>query len=289
MYNSLVLKFFGAGRDDADRLYVSLGGFPIYVYGIIIACAILVAFLVGAWLCKKVGYRDSIAYLILLFAVPIGIVLARAYYIIFDGAGQYKTFLDIINIRNGGMAIYGGIIGGALGIFIVSRIKRCGDFTLTDIVVMVVALAQAIGRLGNLANMEAYGVATAHHVPPFTVDIHGTPHLATYFLESMMNLIGFGVMLFLFFYLRRHKRYRWGFTSGFYLVWYGVARMIVEPFRTDSLLIHGSSQMIFNRVSFVLSIALVALGVLLLVATRMHWTSQENTKCQKPQAPKTPF
>jgi phosphatidylglycerol:prolipoprotein diacylglycerol transferase len=207
--------------------------------------------------------------------VPLGIVFARVYYIIFSNWSYYQTFVDVINIRAGGMAIYGGIIGGALGLVIVSRIKKVGFFVLADVVVMCVLLAQGIGRWGNFVNKEAYGSEVAKHVPPFTVDIYGVPHLATYLYESILNFIGFGVLLYLFFYLRKRNQFSWGMISGLYLVWYGVSRAIIEPMRADSLLIFGhTNRIIFNRVSFMLSIALIAVGVLIFTASRKKWTSQ---------------
>ena len=260
----------------------SVFGVEIFVYGIIIAVAILAAFVTGLLLFKRVKYNENIAYLILALTVPLGIILARAYYVAFS-AHNFDTFRSVIAIREGGMAIYGAIIGGAFGLFIAARIIKCGFYTLADIVVMCVILAQSIGRWGNFVNQEAYGIATSNHVPPFTVLIGGQAHLATFFLESILNLVGFAIMIYLFLRWTRAGTYRWGTMSAFYLIWYGVVRAIIEPFRTDSLLIAGTNEIVFNRVSFVLSIALIVLGVLLLLATRFGKVSQENTKCLKQQ------
>jgi len=284
----------------------SVFGFDIYVYGIIIASAILAAFVVGVLIFHFIGYKTDIAFLILLLSVPLGIVLARAYFVAFT-SHQFNTFWDVINIRAGGMAIYGGIIGGALGIFIAARIMKVGFYSLADIVVITVILAQAIGRWGNFVNAEAYGVGVVNHVFPFTVLIddgccdkgYPHPHLAAFFLESMMNLIGFFVMIFLFLdiklrkkdeelgttiwgvTIKKREKHRWGTISAVYLIWYGLVRAIIEPFRTDSLLIFGSNEIVFNRVSFMLSIALVILGVLLLLAVKFGYVSQENQGCLK--------
>ena len=157
----------------------SIFGIDIYVYGVIIALGILTAFFVTLLIFKFIGYKEDIAYLILLIAVPLGIICARIYYVLFSDWSTYHSFLDVINIRAGGMAIYGGVIGGAFGVWIVSRIKKVGLFTIGDIAVMVLILAQSIGRWGNFVNKEVYGVKVAHSVPPFTVDIYGETHLAT--------------------------------------------------------------------------------------------------------------
>jgi phosphatidylglycerol:prolipoprotein diacylglycerol transferase len=250
-------------------------GIQIYLYGVIIASAILAAFLVGLFISKKMNYKEEIAYLILLICVPCGIVAARVYYVVFSDWSLYNSFFDIINLRAGGIAIYGGVIGGAIGLFAVSRIKKCGFFTLADIVVICLILAQSIGRWGNFTNREAHGFAVGFDFFPLTVNIDGQAYLATFFYESILNFIGFFVLLFVF--LKKQKK--WGVTSACYLIWYGVVRACIEPLRTDSLLVFGSNPVIFNRVSFLLSIALVVLGMVLLVAVKKSLTSQENSEC----------
>jgi len=266
----------------------SIFGVEIFVYGIMIALAILSAFICGLLIFKKLKYDENIAYLILAICLPLGIILARLYFVAFHGSVQ--SFADVFDIRSGGMAIYGGIIGGALGLFIVARIKKVGFYTLADVVVICVILAQAIGRWGNFFNIlgdrpEGIGVQVSNHVPPFTSLVDGVPHFSFWFFESILNFIGFGVMLWLFFWLRSKGKYRWGIISGVYLVWYGLTRAVLEAFRTDTLLIFGSNQIVFNRVSFVLSIALVILGMLLLWAVKRGYVSQENNACIKNQQP----
>jgi len=272
-----------------------IGSLPISVYGIIIAAAILVAFLVGLLLFKKLKWRDDTAFLILFICVPLGIVCARLYYVLFS-LHEFTSFWQIFQIWNGGIAIYGAVVGGAFGLWLVARIKKVGFFVLADVVVICLILGQAIGRWGNFFNQEVYGFAVQNHVPPFTVEIDGRygtrtcdcagescVHLATFFLESVMNLIGFGVMLFLFFRLRNRGKYRWGFASGFYLVWYGITRAILEPLRDPHyiLKIAGNNPIVFNQVSFMLSIALIALGVIILYFTWKKKTSQVTPEATK--------
>jgi len=243
--------------------------FPISVYGIIIAVAILAAFVTVILLFRYLGWRDDLPYLILLLAVPCGIVGARIFYVFFSDWSMYQSFFDVINLRRGGLAIYGAVIGGAAGLYAVCRWKKVGFMALADVIVIGLIFAQGIGRWGNFVNNEAYGFAVDNHVPPFTVLIYGTPHLATFFYESIMNFIGFGVMLFLFLYLRKTGKYKTGTILAVYLIWYGVTRAIIEPLRTDSLLIIGSAnEFILNRVSFVLSLAIIIAGVVLLYIAR---------------------
>jgi len=286
---------------NSDKTGFLIGSFEVRFYGIIIAFGILVAFCVALWLFNKANYKEELAYLILVIVVPLGIIFARAYYVIFDpDKSNYQSFWDVINIRGGGIAIYGAVIGGALGLLIVARIKKCGWFTLADICAICLIIAQSIGRWGNYANREAHGIKVAHNMFPFTIPYDNLgatgPFLATFFIESMLNLIGFGVLLFIFFKnpkiekskknkgfviaLKGRNEYKWGTVTAWYLIWYGIVRMIIEPFRTDSLLMPWShSESMFNRVSFLLSIALIAVGVLVLVAVKKGWISQENQSC----------
>ena len=251
------------------------GLFDIYVYGVIIAAAILVAFLVGVFLVKRAGIKEDIAYWILLICVPIGIAGARIYYLLFDSS-VITNFGSFFDIRGGGMAIYGAVIGGALGLLLVSRIKKQGFFRLTDICVVVLILAQSIGRWGNFVNQEAYGVATEISTFPFAVwiDAENGYHLATFFYESFFNFIGFLVLLFIYLKSTDKSQYnrrgnprdpegwisRPGITTACYLIWYGIVRACIEPLRTDSLMLFDTV-----RVSLLLSIVLVILGVVLLV------------------------
>ena len=263
------------------RNSLQIGNFHIYYYGMIIAIAILVAFAIGLLMFRVVGYKDEIAYMILILCVPLGIIGARLYYVIFSDWSMYNSFFDVINMRGGGMAIYGGIIGGALGLFIVARIKKCGFFTLADLCVVGLILAQSIGRFGNFVNQEAYGFAVGVHVPPFTVNIDGQAHLATWFFESMLNLIGF-VVLFIWYTMKlKREKYVWGTGSAMYLIWYGVTRAIIEPLRNDSLTMFGSSTFLLNRVSFMLSLAIIIAGVVLYICAKKGLVSQENKECLK--------
>jgi len=274
------------------------GLFDIAYYGVIIATGIIVAFGVGLFLLKKANYKDDIAYLIILICVPLGFVFARLYYITFDGWGNYKTFMDVIAVWNGGIAIYGGVIGAAIGLIIITKaIKKCGFFTVADIGVICLIIAQSIGRWGNFVNDEAYGLCVNSKVViPFVVPGNDCPtcggvqnHIGTFFIESMLNLIGFALLLYIFLKTQKVRdsnsaetaktRNKWGVTTACYLIWYGVVRAIIEPLRMDSLLMFGDNPIIFNRVSFMLSLALIIMGVLLLWAVKRGWISQENKKC----------
>lgn len=233
-------------------------GTEIRWYGVTIAMAILVAFSICLYLFKKVGYKESTAFEILLVTVPISIVGARLFFIMFEG-GNFFAF------RSGGMVIYGGIIFAAVALFLYTKFARkIGYFTVTDIIVIGLILAQAIGRWGNFFNIqggyyEGYGIATnGPHIPPFTSIVRGEPHLSMWFLESLFNLIGFMVLLRIF---TRQKKF--GTTTASYMIWYGVLRTILEALRGDALYI-GANDIFISRISVLISLGLVIAGCVIL-------------------------
>jgi len=265
----------------------TLFGLDIRFYGLIIAASILVAFFLGQWLYKKLGYKDDIGYHILLIGVPLGIIGARVFYVIF-----FPGEIALFDIRGGGMAIYGAVLMGILAVFIYARIRRVGFFTLTDGLAIVLILAQSIGRWGNFFNQEAYGLEIGFHFFPITVMIGDTPHLATFFYESFFNMVGFVLLTRIFFKtlftssdesctkLQRVNNFlfpkKFGTTTAWYFIFYGLVRSIIEPLRTDSLTFFGESTFILNRINFVLSLLLIAVGVIILVLNHKGLISQNN-------------
>jgi len=246
-----------------------IGGTAIFWYGIIIATSILVAVFVGSWLCKKIGYKDEIPFEVMLVTVPIGILFARIYYILFSG-GDFSNFFDI---RGGGIAIFGGIIGACLGVWIYSRIKKCGFFAITDILVICAILAQSIGRWGNFFNTEVYGLETSFDLFPLTVvGMSGNSYLALFFYESILNLIGFFVLLQVF-----SKQKKIGTTSAVYLIWYGVVRAILEPLRSNAFILSAG----ILPVSLITSILAIAIGCVILYLNHKNKIPQNNESLYK--------
>ncbi|MCM1403922.1 MAG: prolipoprotein diacylglyceryl transferase [Prevotella sp.] len=249
-------------------------GCHIAYYGVIIASGLLIGIILCDFLCRKKGYNSNLPYILVLLLVPLAIFGARLYYILFSDQLTMADFFDFSNGGLQGLAIYGAEIGGLLGIIIYCTIKKCSVFAITDLVVPSLILGQSIGRWGNFFNQEAFGVATDWHCFPFTVYIDALHeyHLATFFYESILNFIGFWVLLTVFF-----KRKKIGTTTAVYLIWYGIVRAIIEPMRTDSLLFPGTTaDFVFNRVSFVLSIALCVAGVVLLFLNKKGKISQND-------------
>ena len=249
-------------------------GLHIAYYGVIIATGLLIGIILCDFLCRKRGYDNNIPYVLVLFVVPLAILGARLYYIVFSDQLTLADFFDLSNGGFQGLAIYGAEIGGLLGVVIYCCIKKCSIFAVTDFIVPSLILGQSIGRWGNFFNQEAYGIATNWHFFPFTVYIDAVEeyHLATFFYESILDFIGFWILLTVFWKQKKH-----GTTTATYLIWYGVVRALIEPLRTDSLLFPGTTaDFVFNRVSFVLSIALVMVGVVLLVLNKKGKLSQND-------------
>ncbi len=228
-----------------DKVAFTVFGISIYWYAILISIGIIAAVIVAGICAKRRNMPTDTPIDLCLLAVPLGLIFARLYYVLFS-LDYYKTFADVINIRNGGLAIPGGIIGGLLGIFIYSLIKKKKIWGYLDIVAPGVALAQAIGRWGNFFNQEAYGTAVTNPKLmffPFAVRIedcsdtgcniaaqHG--HLATFFYESMICLVLFIVLMIM---LKRVKRNGDIFLT--YLAVYTFERAGIEQLRTDSLML----------------------------------------------------
>lgn len=239
----------------------------IQVYGLLIAAAVAVA----GWLCtreeKRLDLPRDTGLDLVLYAVPLAVVFSRLYYAAFAWGQFAQQPLRILHIWEGGLAIYGGVIGGAFGVWILSRRKKISFVLLADVVAPALLLGQAVGRWGNYFNGEAFGYPVtnaAWQFFPAAVLVDGSWHMATFFYESLWNLIGFA-----FLYANR-KRFqmngRWGHVFLWYLAWYGLGRMYIEGLRTDSLM-WGAV-----RVSQLLSL-LVCAGGLAVIAhnLRAEW------------------
>ena len=200
----------------------------------------------------------------ILIAFPLAIVGARLYYVIFEW-GYYSQHLgEIFAIWNGGIAIYGGLLTGALVLYLFSRRRLIEPIDFLDIAAPSVMIAQSIGRWGNFFNQEAYGTAvkSLNYLPSFIRDqmyIDGSYRQPTFLYESIWNLLGFLLILI----LRRKPQFlRQGEITAFYLIWYGFGRMIIEGMRTDSLMFAGL------RVSQWLSMILILVGFAIIIYQR---------------------
>jgi phosphatidylglycerol:prolipoprotein diacylglycerol transferase len=245
------MKFIQSSPDFSIAFII--GGLPIFWYGIIIAGAIMVAFLICSYIFKKRGYIEDIPFELLFILIPLGVLGARLYYVLFSD----ETFSNFFQIRNGGIAIYGAVIAGGVGLFLYAKYRRkCGFYVLADIVVLGLIAAQVIGRWGNFFNAELYGLEVSRHIPPFTVDIAGSgAHLALFFYESILNLIGFVILLRIF-----TRTNRTGLTTAIYQIYYGTVRLILEPLRTDDFILHSGSSI---HISILIVSLVAAVGIII--------------------------
>ena len=227
--STLSFPGLGIGEFTIDSVAFTIFGREIAWYGVIITFGIILSAIYGISRAKIEGISADDMLDVILVAVIVSVIGARLYYVIFYG--NYHSFYDVIAIWNGGLAIYGAVIGGALALLVMAKIKKLKALKLLDIGASSIILGQAIGRWGNFMNAEAYGYETEL---PWRMGIHsfGDPIFVhpTFLYESLWNLLGF----FLLWYLYKKKRYD-GQIFLLYLAWYGFGRMFIEGLRTDSL------------------------------------------------------
>ena len=240
---------------EIDRVAFRLFGMDVYWYGIIIAVGFLLAVLYCFKYAKRYAIDPDDLTNMLLFAVPLSIIGARTYYVVFMYNEYYYGQPALwYRIWDGGMAIYGAIIMGVLTCVVYCYIRRIRMGTMLDLCVMGLLIGQCIGRWGNFVNGEAYGTVT--YAYPWIMQVNGGPSVHPCFLyESVWNLVGF---LILHFYSK--KRRYCGEIFLIYVAWYGIGRGLIEGLRTDSLYLWGTSLRISQAIGYIT--AILALGVL---------------------------
>ena len=232
--------------------------FSIRWYGVLICFAFILCIVLGLLSCKKNGIESNDLLDYILVTIPSAIIGARLYYVAFTWEYYSAHPAEIVQIWNGGLAIYGGIIGAAIGLIIMSKVKKQPALKIIDFIIPYVALGQGIGRWGNFINQEAYGGAT--DLPwgmtgsVIQQEFGSTLVHPTFFYESMWCFITFAVLMILRGKLKKH-----GQSLCVYCIMYGTERAFVEGLRTDSLY-WGSV-----RVSQALSIILIVLAVAALI------------------------
>lgn len=247
-------------RFDFSPVAFKIFGIEIRWYGIIIAIGFLCGFLVSWYISKKENLDDEVLLDVSIITTPVAIIFARAYYVIFNFNQFRYDIKSIFAIRQGGLAIYGGVIGAVLSVFVYSKIKRIDFFKICDVGVIGLILGQAIGRWGNFANREAYGYETTL---PWRMEIYSIEagkriqvH-PTFLYESLWDFLVFVLLLI----LRRYKK-KDGETLGFYLILYSLGRFFIEGLRTDSLMLAHF------RISQIVAIICIAIGLLIVLKSR---------------------
>jgi prolipoprotein diacylglyceryl transferase len=250
MFNlEILIKILGG---IMDPVAFTIFGIDIMWYGVLISLGVLLGVIFALRECKRIGFKEDDLLDFLLIAIPSAIVGARAYYVIFSWDYYSKNPGEIINIRNGGLAIHGALIAGVIVGVIFCRIRKINVLKLLDIVMPSVALGQAIGRWGNFINQEAHGGPTNL---PWGIMVNGQKVHPTFLYESIFD---FCIFLFLMWF-RKNKKTTDGQVLGLYLILYSAGRFLVEGLRTDSLMFLGM------RVAQLISLASVLAGVLLLL------------------------
>ena len=191
------------------------------------------------------------------------------YYVIFNWAQYKNNLLDIFKVWEGGLAIHGGLIFGAITLYVYCKKNKANTLKIIDMALPSVIIAQATGRWGNFFNSEAHGMATSlsklqsMHIPSFIIrgmKIDGVYYHPTFLYESIWCLIGFVILLI----IRRNKYTKLGTITGTYLMWYSFGRFFIEHLRTDSLMIGGF------RVAQIISIMLFIVGLVLIINNKRH-------------------
>ncbi|WEV40439.1 prolipoprotein diacylglyceryl transferase [Lactobacillus sp. ESL0681] len=248
----------------------NLGGLSVRWYGIIMAVAIVLAVSMAIIEGQKRQIASDDFIDLLLWAVPLGYVGARIYYVIFEWPYYAKHPDQIIAIWNGGIAIYGGLIVGLIVLLIFCYRRLLPPFLMLDVITPGVMAAQIVGRWGNFINQEAHGgPTTLHflqslHLPQFIIGqmkIGGTYYQPTFLYESFFNLIGLILILVL---RHRHHLFKQGEVFMLYVAWYAIVRFFVEGLRTDSLYLAGTI-----RVSQLVSVIMLVAALGMFIYRRM--------------------
>lgn len=248
-----IIKFPGINLDlQINRVAFQLFGIQIYWYAIFIVLAIILAIIFLKRDNNKYGIKFENIIEVAIFVIPISIICARLYYIIFKLGYYIQNPIKIFEIRNGGLAIYGGIIGGVIAIYVYCKKKNIKLISFLDYIVPYLALGQAIGRWGNFVNVEAYGTQTTSllRMGIFEngkyIEVH-----PTFLYESIVDF-----SIFLILYIFRNNKKIEGKITYIYLISYSFFRFWIELLRTDSLMIGNI------RVSAIFSIILFIIGMI---------------------------
>jgi phosphatidylglycerol---prolipoprotein diacylglyceryl transferase len=225
------------GEAPYNPIALDLGFAQIAWYAVFILSGMIIAVTWSLDEFKRKGLDPEFLYDALLWGVPLAILGARLYYVIFDPNKNYSTLLDIVNVTRGGLAIHGAVIVAIVFAYIYTKKRKINFFLVVDIIVVGFLIGQIIGRWGNFMNQEAYGPVIESQfilniLPNFIKDqmfILGNYHHPTFLYEGLWNLTGLIAILV----IRRKKWFKIGDHLALYLIWYGLGRgAIIEPLRT---------------------------------------------------------
>ncbi|WP_404329870.1 prolipoprotein diacylglyceryl transferase [Mesobacillus maritimus] len=271
-----------------DPIAISLGPIQVHWYGVIIGLGIALALWLAMREGEKRGLDKDLFADLMLWAIPIAILSARIYYVIFQWEYYAQHPSEILAIWNGGIAIHGALIGAVVTAYIFTKKRNVSFWKVADIAAPSIILGQAIGRWGNFINQEAHGGEVTRAflenlmLPEFIINqmyINGVYYHPTFLYESVWNILGFALLMGL-------RRVNLGRGELFlsYVIWYSIGRFFVEGLRTDSLMLTD-----FLRIAQVISIGLILLAVVLWIYRRVQgyasirYLDDENAKQSKKQ------
>ncbi|WP_425393681.1 prolipoprotein diacylglyceryl transferase [Cohnella panacarvi] len=288
-----------------DPIAFELGPISVHWYGIILGLAALSALLIAIQEGKRFGIIPDFFLDLMLYGVPSSLIVARLYYVLFKWDYYSEHPGEIVQIWNGGIAIYGALIGALICGFFYIRAKGYSFWRIVDVCAPSLLIGQAIGRWGNYVNQEAYGgeveesfLRDTLHIPSFIVDqmnVQGVYHHPTFLYESLWSFVGLAIL----FIIRRRRFLRAGELFFSYFIWYSIGRFFIEPLRTDSLAFQGPDWLaslmnglwspmkaLFDqgylnpaegnvRVSQLLALLIVIVGIVLIALRRkMGWAKE---------------
>ncbi|EPI00921.1 prolipoprotein diacylglyceryl transferase [Enterococcus faecalis 13-SD-W-01] len=255
-----------------NRVAFEFLGIPVYWYALIIVSGIVLAVWLSSREAIRVGMKADDVTDFMLWGLPLSIIGARLYYVLFDLPQYIADPIQIFNIRAGGLAIYGGLIAGGITLYFFTKYHFISLWTFLDIAAPSVLLAQAIGRWGNFMNHEAFGPNTTRgfleslHLPNFIIDnmyIDGIYRQPTFLYESAWSILGVIILLVL---RKRPHLLKQGEVALGYVAWYSFGRFFIEGMRTDSLYLMSTI-----RVSQLLSVILFIGAIALMVWRRKKY------------------
>lgn len=231
MYTEISFPSLGLTMNPPRGL--EIGSFNIYFYGMIIALGMVLAVFYASRRSKEFGIKEDDLLDAVLWVTPFAIICARAYYCVFSWESYAANPLSVFNIREGGLAIYGGVLGAAVGVAVFCKIRKIRLTALLDLAALGFLIGQSMGRWGNFFNREAFGAETTSFLRMGLMNRYTgqvTYYHPTFFYESVWNALGF-LLLHQF----SKKRQYDGQVALGYAAWYGLGRAIIEGLRTDSL------------------------------------------------------
>lgn len=255
-----------------NPIFLKIGNIQIYWYSIFILLGIVVACTIIFMEAKKQNIPKKFLENLFFYTIIFGLIGARLYYVIFEFNEYISDPISILKVWEGGLAIHGGLIAGLITIIVMCKKEKIEIFKITDIAVVGVIIAQAIGRWGNFFNQEAFGPETTPEflqsifIPQFVIDGMNYKNLGIYYqptflYESLWNILGFILLII----LRKTKKIKTGQLTGIYFIWYSVGRFFIEGMRQDSLMLFG-----ILKQAQIISILLIITGILIIVLTRKN-------------------